>query len=403
MLSLGGSSGYPVWRMAERVRLGELLIEAGVVTREQLEQVLEIQKKDGRRLGTLLIDQGLVSETQVTQILSQQLSVPWVSLYHIEFSRQLLNLVPQEIAERFCLVPIFVRRVRGIGETLYVAMDDPSDDRARDAVVEYSGLPVRTMIAPPSDIRAAIRAYYTLPSLEPGGSEPPVLEVQVGDALEVQEALEAAAAEQVGGGEEPHAVSLEAELLESDLPVAPPVPPHPPDPAPSTDPAEPLVPSAASALAHASESAIQPEVPATQRAVQVITEPGRPTPPPEGLPPDSSVPVPSGHFPQPKRGRRPEMITLTLLDGTQVTLPARRSREAPPEQTEPTSARGQALTARDLVEALRAVAHGNDPTDVLGQGVQWEAIVGALLSLLLKKHLVADWEFVEEYERFRKD
>src|SRR5215207_3456995 len=143
-----------------RVRLGELLVEAQIITRQQLEDALHLQKQDGRRIGTLLVEAGLVSETQVTQILSQQLSVPWVSLYHIEFSRQLLNLVTQELAERYCLVPIFVRKVRGLGQTLYVAMDDPSDEKAHGEVSQFSGLPVRAMIAPPTDIRSAIRAYY---------------------------------------------------------------------------------------------------------------------------------------------------------------------------------------------------------------------------------------------------
>src|SRR5690349_15508459 len=143
-----------------RVRLGELLVEAQIISREQLEEALRLQKQDNRRIGTMLVEAGLVSETQVTQILSQQLSVPWVSLYHIEFSRQLLNLVSQELAERYCLVPIFVRKVRGLGQTLYVAMDDPSDEKAQAEVSQFSGLPVRSMIAPPTDIRSAIRAYY---------------------------------------------------------------------------------------------------------------------------------------------------------------------------------------------------------------------------------------------------
>src|SRR5262245_9198793 len=110
--------------MATRVRLGELLVEAQVITRKQLDEVLVLQKTDARRLGTLLVEAGLVTETQVTQILSQQLSVPWVSLYHIDFSRQLLNLVPHETAEKYCLLRIFVRCVRGLGDSLFVAMDE---------------------------------------------------------------------------------------------------------------------------------------------------------------------------------------------------------------------------------------------------------------------------------------
>src|SRR6478609_4830673 len=125
-----------------RVRLGELLIDARIISRERLAEVLALQSGDGRRLGTLLVEAGAVTETQVTQVLSQQLSVPWVSLYHIDFSRQLLNLVPRDIAETSCLVPIFVRRVKGQGETLYVAMDDPTNEAALAEVGQHAGLPV---------------------------------------------------------------------------------------------------------------------------------------------------------------------------------------------------------------------------------------------------------------------
>src|SRR5215469_11409032 len=141
-------------------RIGELLVEAGVLSQQQLEQALFAQRKDGRKLGQLLIELGLVTEVQLTQTLSRQLSVPWVSLYHVDFSRSLLNLVPREVAEKYMAVPIFVRRTRRQGETLYVAMDDPTNEVALQDVTRAAGLPVKPMIACPSDIRAAIRVYY---------------------------------------------------------------------------------------------------------------------------------------------------------------------------------------------------------------------------------------------------
>jgi hypothetical protein len=130
-------------RMAvPRLRLGQLLVDARLIAQEALDQVLELQRDDGRRLGTLLVERGLIDETQLTQILSHQLSVPWVSLLHIEFSRQLLNLVPHDVAERYCVVPIYVRHVRGQGDTLYIAMDDPSNEEVLEACASYSGLSV---------------------------------------------------------------------------------------------------------------------------------------------------------------------------------------------------------------------------------------------------------------------
>jgi hypothetical protein len=65
----------------------------------------------------------------------------------------------------------------------------------------------------------------------------------------------------------------------------------------------------------------------------------------------------------------------------------------------PAPAEAGELTARDLIAALRAVSHGADASEILGDNAQWQALFAALLSLLLKKHLIADWEFVEEYKK----
>src|ERR1700742_4768966 len=123
-----------------RLRLGQLLVDARLISATALDEVLAAQRVDGRRLGTLLVERGMINETQLTQILSHQLSVPWVSLLHVEFSRQLLNLVPRDVAERFCLVPIYVRHVRNQGDTLYVAMDDPSNEDGQRACRQQPGL-----------------------------------------------------------------------------------------------------------------------------------------------------------------------------------------------------------------------------------------------------------------------
>jgi hypothetical protein len=144
----------------ERIRLGELLVQASLINPEQLNEILALQKQDGRRLGVLIVEKGLVTEFNVTQVLSQQLSVPWVALQHIDFSQELLTLVPAELAERYCMIPIYVRRVRGLGNVLYVAMDDPTNQQAIDEVSKQAGLPIRTMIAPPSHIRGALYDCY---------------------------------------------------------------------------------------------------------------------------------------------------------------------------------------------------------------------------------------------------
>jgi type IV pilus assembly protein PilB len=349
-----------------RVRLGDLLVEAQIVSRPQLEEILIAQKRDGRRIGTMLVEAGLVTETQVTQILSQQLSVPWVSLYHIDFSRQLLNLVSHELAEKYCLVPIFVRRVRSLGETLYVAMDDPSDEVAQREVGQWAGLPVRAMIAPPTDIRSAIRVYYGVGK----------------DTASLSEAVAEVDAENAAGARARRGASPAA--------GAPPSSESTPIPGTMTV----VKPEDAPPVTVAS---VRPQPnPATNDAARTR---------PISEPPDSGPQIEAREIsmPAPKKGGG-RMVTLTLLDGTKVNLPAREP--TPPPQpaakapsVAPASTPGNELTARDLVAALRAVAHGADATEILGNDVHWEALFSALLSLLLKKQLIADWEFVEEYKK----
>jgi type IV pilus assembly protein PilB len=463
-----------------RLRLGQLLVDAKMITPAALDEVLAAQRADGRRLGTLLVERGLVNETQLTQSLSHQLSVPWVSLLHIEFSRQLLNLVPRAVAERFCLVPIYVRHARNQGETLFVAMDDPTNDEGLRECMAHSGLPVKPMIAPPADIRSAIRVYY-------GGTQPRLAAVE--------------------GPSSSAAVAARAEL-DTEPPVAPPAEPaaSPAEPAVSTSPPEALAPAAESAevasapppaadtlvTPHEPEAAVAAEavaaigaeaavaaeavaaigaeaaeVPVPSSPVALATTPTAPevalsAPPEVALPaspevalaasPDAAPPEPPPEdagpamssdaptieaveiaipkrrsepplesaverIPQP-RGRAPRMVALTLLDGTTISLPARAkrrapspdepprrpSRPAPPDRedrprSEPPTEEEPGLTARDLVAALRAVSHGTDASEILGNNVRWEAMFAALLSLLLKKHLIADWEFVDELKK----
>ena len=141
-------------------RLGEILIEAGVLSKNQLQSALALQTKRQLRLGTILLQEGYASEPQVVQALSRRLSVPWVSLWHLDINEALLKLVPVHVAEEFFLIPIYVRNIKEGGKALYVAMNDPTDDAALRFVAASAGMTVKPMIAGPSDIAAAIRAYY---------------------------------------------------------------------------------------------------------------------------------------------------------------------------------------------------------------------------------------------------
>lgn len=388
-----------------RLRLGQLLVDAKLITPEALAEVLAVQQKDGRRLGTLLMEGGYLSEVQLTQILSHQLSVPWVSLHKIEFSRQLLNLVPHDLADRHCLLPIYVRRVRNHGETLYIAMDDPTNEEALRACAAHAGLPVRPMIAPPSDIRSAIRAYYGRAAGEPETPAPPATApAQDADGAEAAapapEQAPAAAPEaspasdaDAPSASRPYTQTLRSAIFEEPPPRTEVREAAPPDDVP------PIVRDSRPTPLPAPVPAKRPKVVEADPVIEVT--PLRPRSAEHTIDRAAAIPSP--------RGKAPKMVSLTLLDGTTITLPAPRKKgavaveeaeeeEAAPASQEPPST----LTARDLVDALRAIAGGADARALLGEEVRWEAMFAALLSTLLKKQLIADWEFVEELSRLQK-
>jgi type IV pilus assembly protein PilB len=403
-----------------RLRLGQLLVDARLISAAALDEVLAAQRADGRRLGTLLVERGLINETQLTQILSHQLSVPWVSLLHIEFSRQLLNLVPREVADRYCLVPIYVRHVRNQGETLYVAMDDPSNEEGLKACRDHSGLPVRSMIAPPADIRSAIRVYYGVDSgaarPEPQSITQPAPPHPTPSAREPETKREPAL---VPAKPEPAPAEVEAKPAPVEAKPVETAPEPAPPKADEAVPA-PAVEEAAQPQSRPRPDSVEgPEIEAVEIPVDLtkadrlrgILEPPH-TPPPPSSPPVDDIPRP--------RGRAPRMVSLTLLDGTTINLPAKRRQRRPPPGEEiapaataavsPSSPPGGSepptgvdsitgLTARDLVLALRVVANGADASEVLGENLRWEALFSALLSLMLKKHLIADWEFIDELKK----
>ena len=341
--------------MTPRIRIGDMLVQSGMLTAEKLEQALALQKQLGKRLGEILVSQGFVTENQLTQTLSNQLSVPWVSLYHVDFTRALLNYVPRDLAERWCLVPVYVRAVRRSGDTLFIAMDDPTNEEAINAVAMVSALPVKPMVAAPSDIRNAIRVYY-------GGGKsiaPPPMAGYVAPKIPAPAPVPAAAA------------------------------PQPASPAPARESSPGLPP----APARESSPGLEP-APARDSAPA-------PAPASSPAPERESAPAPAPMHAKPRGPKGPRMISITLLDGTSVSLPAPGQRRVVESAVEAAhDGEAHALTAVDLVAALRAKSGGADVSDVLGNAT-WESMFAALLSVLLKKHLVADWEFVEEWEKHR--
>ncbi len=141
--------------IGRRRRLGELLVESGAISQNQLERALEEQRRTNERLGSILVRQGAVSERDIALTLSKQLGIPLVSLKRAKMDPKLLSLVPENIARRNLLIPVDLKDGK-----LVVAMADPLNVLVQDELRLLTGYDIEVVVAPASEIKQAIEHYY---------------------------------------------------------------------------------------------------------------------------------------------------------------------------------------------------------------------------------------------------
>lgn len=143
--------------MSRRKRIGDLLVEAGLLTEEKLQQALKEQKELNMRLGDVLISQKYITEQQLIEVLEFQLGIPHVQLYRQKIDQKVINIIPKRLAEQHNVLPL-----RAEGNKLVVAMDDPLDYFAIDELRMSTGLLIEPAIASKDELSRAIKRYYQL-------------------------------------------------------------------------------------------------------------------------------------------------------------------------------------------------------------------------------------------------
>ena len=142
----------------KKIRLGEALVLSNAITEEQLQQALEEQKTSGKKLGELLIDKGLITEDLIAQILGAQLGYPIIDLSNITISPDVQNLVPSSVLKKSQVLPIeFAEDNINI---LRVAMADPLDVNAMDDISIITGCQIEPLIATARSVMVAIDKFY---------------------------------------------------------------------------------------------------------------------------------------------------------------------------------------------------------------------------------------------------
>jgi len=135
--------------------VGEILIDGGVINKTQLGQALARQKETKKLLGETLVEMGFAGEEDVAGVVAAQYRIPYLPLRQYEVDRELLSLIPREVALRHRCFP-----VDKIGGVLTVAMENPLDERAIEELENESQCKVLCYVSTQSEILAAIDEHY---------------------------------------------------------------------------------------------------------------------------------------------------------------------------------------------------------------------------------------------------
>ncbi len=140
---------------SQRKKVGEILVESGIITKEHVSHALDIQKTKKQKIGQILVGLGYVTKEQVTDALSDKLKIPVVSCATIEISDALKSIIPKDIAQKYNVFPI-----KKEGNTLTLAMADPLDYKAIDDIAFMTHLKINTAISYEWDLHKAIEQNY---------------------------------------------------------------------------------------------------------------------------------------------------------------------------------------------------------------------------------------------------
>ncbi|HPN88456.1 MAG TPA: hypothetical protein PLH56_03880 [Candidatus Omnitrophota bacterium] len=137
--------------------IGQLLIEHGVITREQLDMALEHQKERKKLIGEVLVELNFATEQDIVQALTSQYGMPYLPLAQYEIDPTVLLLIPESICRQYCLIPI-----DKIGKSLTLAMANPLNARAIEEVERQTGCLIQTFVSTSTEVLQAIDKYYKI-------------------------------------------------------------------------------------------------------------------------------------------------------------------------------------------------------------------------------------------------
>ena len=142
----------------KKIRIGDVIVAAGAITEEQLQEGLAKQKETGRKLGNALVDLGFISNDMLITVLTTQLGIDYIELKGAKIEEKVIHMVPENMVTKYQAIPIEIDPDNP--NILKVAMADPMDIMAMDDIGLVTNLQVEPMLASEEGIRNAIDKYY---------------------------------------------------------------------------------------------------------------------------------------------------------------------------------------------------------------------------------------------------
>lgn len=380
--------------MAGRKRLGELLLDSGVIDQNQLDAALGHQRKWGGRLGQALVDLRLATEASVVDALSRKFGYEVIKVASLEPGPGLdaaLKLLPREAASRHNVLPYAADT-----SSISVAMSDPGNISVVDEIRFRTGRRVKVALAGDREIAAAVRRFYY-----PGEKEPAAISLDIDDDDLISEeapkpgagstnALDKFFAEPVAGAASPPVVGA----------VSPEAGPSPRGALDLEDSPGSRSPAAAGVPARGRSPATASPAPARASAPPAAVTAAR-----------AAAPSPAGNAP---RGEEPAEKSGTVELPLDAEIPPEAEGEdlwsqgpvkapAPPPSAAARPATAPAAAAAlpagrelEVLEAIDGLAHGEPVAPEL---VKPSQLAAALLRLLVRKKVVTFEELLEELGR----
>jgi hypothetical protein len=198
-------------------RLGEILLERGLIDVDQLNSALAHQRQWGMRLGTALVAKGFIAEGVLTRVLSESLGIPMVDLSRLTVDQRALQVVPRRLAEQYDVFPIALREQPNGRRVLLLAMADPLNATAVDELGFTTDTIIKPAIAQISSLEQAIRRHYYGERVEiaPLSFDRGTSGLHKGDSQEPMTIITRGSEERVVGGRpEPQVMQLTDEVTD---------------------------------------------------------------------------------------------------------------------------------------------------------------------------------------------